>query len=88
MARCRDLHRFTEVLDPSVQAEHVAIMLSSKTWIYHVPNMSIILFRAYLYIQVRHLPLCGHVDMELNGGHFRKEVCNKEYTDQDQKHMK
>lgn len=91
MARCHGLHRFTEVLDPSVhcyQAEHIAIMLSSKTWIYHVPNMSIILFRAYLYIQVRHLSFCGHVDMELNGGHFRKEVCNKEYTDQDQKHMK
>lgn len=91
MARCHGLHRFTEVLDTSVhcyQAEHIAIMLSSKTWIYHVPNMSIILFRAYLYIQVRHLSFCGHVDMELNGGHFRKEVCNKEYTDQDQKHMK
>lgn len=71
------------MLDPSVQAGHIVIMLSSKTWIYHVPSMSIILFRAYLYIQVTHLPLCGHVDMELNGGHFRKEVCNKEYTDQD-----
>lgn len=60
MTQCSDLHRFLEVLDPSIQAEHIAVMVSWKICIYSISYTYIVLLRGYLFV---HKQLNGSMGM-------------------------